>query len=124
MKRSLFACSLLALAAAISGCAMCGSPYDDTFDAQGGLWQRTDPTSGRVGSLFEPAGTKAGEGATEYVSTTGDQPTPGEEPITDEVIIDELPGMDQPEAAPAPQPSEDADPDADAPPALPSVLVE
>ena len=56
MKRQLLKCSLIALLAATTGCAMCGSPFDYTYSTYGGKWQREDETSGRVGSLFEPAG--------------------------------------------------------------------
>jgi hypothetical protein len=56
MKHQLLTCSLLALLAATTGCAMCGSPFDYTYSTYGGKWQRDDETSGRVGSLFEPAG--------------------------------------------------------------------
>ncbi len=56
MKHQLLMCSLLALLAATTGCAMCGSPFDYSYSTYGGKWQREDETSGRVGSLFEPAG--------------------------------------------------------------------
>lgn len=56
MKHRLFACSLLALLAATTGCALCSSPFDYTYSAHGGKWEREDETSGRVGSLFDPAG--------------------------------------------------------------------
>lgn len=56
MKHRLLMCSLLALLAAATGCAVCGSPFDYTYSTYGGKWQRDDETSGRVGSLFEPAG--------------------------------------------------------------------
>lgn len=56
MKHQLFACSLLVVVAAMSGCAMCGSPFDYSYAAHGGLWDREDRESGRVGSAFDPAG--------------------------------------------------------------------
>jgi hypothetical protein len=48
--------SLLAVLAVTTGCAMCGSPFDYSYSAHGGRWQRDDPDCGRVGSLFDPAG--------------------------------------------------------------------
>lgn len=55
MQRYLLAGSLIALLAALSGCAMCGSPFDYSYSAYGGSWQRVDQDQGRVGSLFDPA---------------------------------------------------------------------
>jgi hypothetical protein len=45
-----------------SGCAMCCAPYDDHYPYTGGRWVRDNPTHGRVGSAFEPAGHRV-EGA-------------------------------------------------------------
>jgi len=42
--------------AGVSGCAMCDNVEDSTYPAFGGKWQRDNPTSGRVGSVFDPAG--------------------------------------------------------------------
>jgi hypothetical protein len=44
------------------GCAMCPSPYDYDYAAQGGRWERHDPVHGRVGSAFEPSGAMVVEG--------------------------------------------------------------
>jgi catechol 2,3-dioxygenase-like lactoylglutathione lyase family enzyme len=44
------------LIAASSGCAICASPFDKTYSAYGGRWQRDDMQHGRVGSAFYPAG--------------------------------------------------------------------
>lgn len=38
-----------------NGCAICASPYDDSYAAYGGLRERTDQVHGRVGSVFDPA---------------------------------------------------------------------
>ena len=46
---SLIACTLLCMTA---GCTTCCTPYDYDYPAYGGRWQRNDPTSGRVGSVF------------------------------------------------------------------------
>lgn len=39
-----------------SGCTMCADCDLDDYGAYGGRWQRTNRTSGRVGSVFDPAG--------------------------------------------------------------------
>ncbi len=36
----------------LSGCTICAPGYLDDYATVGGKWQRTDPTSGRVGSPF------------------------------------------------------------------------
>ena len=51
------ACLLMLLWLSTSaGCAMCASCDDYNYGSYGGRWQRDDPTNGRVGSIFEPAG--------------------------------------------------------------------
>lgn len=37
---------------ALCGCSSCCSPYDDDYPVFGGLFQRSDPANGRVGSMF------------------------------------------------------------------------
>jgi hypothetical protein len=52
--------SLLLIIGSISlptGCSMCARGYLDDYATVGGKWQRTNPTSGRVGSIFSDAGT-------------------------------------------------------------------
>jgi len=53
---SLFACFLLILPSI--GCRICLDNHDLDYPTYGGAWQRTTRDSGRVGSLFEPAGAK------------------------------------------------------------------
>lgn len=61
-----------------SGCAMCCAPFDDNYLYSGGRWVRDNPTQGRVGSAFDPAGHRV-EGAE---SATPDPVAPdGEEPL-------------------------------------------
>lgn len=55
-----------ALVVASSGCSMCCAPFDCDYPYIGGAWVRDNPSSGRVGSVFDPAGYKA----------IGDQPEP------------------------------------------------
>ncbi|MGI9474568.1 MAG: hypothetical protein ACR2NZ_23725 [Rubripirellula sp.] len=59
--------SLLLLAALagglmpLTGCRICADCEDLAYPAYGGAWQRTIRDSGRVGSLFDPAGGKASD---------------------------------------------------------------
>jgi hypothetical protein len=58
-----------------SGCAICCAPYDCNYQYCGGRWVRNVPDSGRVGSAFEPAGTRVeGEPAVEAAAA----PTPAQ----------------------------------------------
>lgn len=43
------------------GCRICAECNDLDYPAYGGLWQRTRRDSGRVGSVFDPAGAKVSE---------------------------------------------------------------
>jgi len=52
---------MAALLTVSAGCAMCGSPHDCTYSAYGGRWQRTDPSSGRVGSVLDAADVQIAE---------------------------------------------------------------
>jgi len=57
--RSWFFCILAWLLLSVcTGCTICQSASDHGFSASGGSWQRVNPFSGRVGSVFEPAGSK------------------------------------------------------------------
>jgi hypothetical protein len=58
MNRDLLACVGVLLLVAASGCAMSDNSLDCTYGAHGGKWQRADPCCGRVGSLFDSAGTR------------------------------------------------------------------
>lgn len=80
-----------------SGCAMCCAPYDWDFGYSGGAWVRDNPSTGRVGSAFEPAGYKA-------IEETANEPTPAAE--GDSPTIENLnPEDTQPESAePMPPP--------------------
>ncbi|WP_425613373.1 hypothetical protein NA78x_003204 [Anatilimnocola sp. NA78] len=81
-----------ALLAASSGCAMCCAPYDCDFGYTGGAWVRDNPSSGRVGSVFEPAGYKVDNGTVE----TATEPTPAEP----EAAPRPLPAMEETRLAP------------------------
>jgi hypothetical protein len=43
----------------LSGCRICADCEDLAYPAYGGAWQRTQRYSGRVGSIFDPAGAQA-----------------------------------------------------------------
>ncbi len=61
MRGSIILLALLALVN-LTGCRMCGNDNDCSYSASGGLWKRTNQNSGRVGSIFAPAGVKVGQG--------------------------------------------------------------
>ncbi|MGB7344843.1 MAG: hypothetical protein WBD20_11550 [Pirellulaceae bacterium] len=45
----------------MTGCRICASSEDLAYPSYGGAWQRTVRDSGRVASLFDPAGAKSSE---------------------------------------------------------------
>jgi len=47
----------------MTGCAMCAGPFDAQYSAEGGSWERHDPSHGRVGSAFSDAGAPRAETA-------------------------------------------------------------
>lgn len=59
MRGSILLLALLALVS-LAGCRMCGNDQDCSYPATGGIWRRTVPNTGRVGSIFAPAGAKVG----------------------------------------------------------------
>ena len=46
------ACLAVIVCCGLTGCSMCGGPYDYHYPTFGGKHQRTNPTHGRLGSLF------------------------------------------------------------------------
>lgn len=86
-----------ALLIGLSGCAMCCAPYDCDFGYTGGAWVRDNPSWGRVGSIFEPAGYKA-------VADESHEPTPAaeESPTIQNLDPEQLTPED---ANPMPQPA-------------------
>ena len=71
-----------ALVASLSGCAACCAPYDCDFPYTGGAWVRDNPSWGRVGSAFEPAGYKA----VADDATPSEEPTPAQDPDADDPV--------------------------------------
>lgn len=43
----------------LAGCRICADCEDQAYPAYGGAWQRTIRDTGRVGSMFDPAGARA-----------------------------------------------------------------
>lgn len=41
-----------------TGCRLCCDAEDNDYPAYGGVWERTNRSSGRVGSLFDPGGAR------------------------------------------------------------------
>ena len=56
-----------------AGCRLCCDADDYTYAAYGGAWERTRRDSGRVGSIFDPAGAKAAK------LSQRDEPSPPDE---------------------------------------------
>lgn len=51
---------LIVVLATSTGCRLCCDPETEAFPAYGGAWERTNRTSGRVGSTFDPGGARIG----------------------------------------------------------------
>ncbi|TWU66310.1 hypothetical protein [Crateriforma conspicua] len=45
-------------ATTLTGCRLCSTCEMEDYSAYGGIWERTQRDSGRVGSLFDPAGVR------------------------------------------------------------------
>ena len=61
MERSLKTILFLAMVLPLVGCAYCANTFDAHYGAEGGVWDRHDPTQGRVGSAFSSVGSPGGE---------------------------------------------------------------
>jgi len=53
-----FASLMVSFAIALTGCTLCQDCGDLEYPTYGGAWQRTRRDSGRVGSIFDPAGAR------------------------------------------------------------------
>ena len=62
MRRLLAALLYLGLLSSLSGCALCFTPYDDHYNAYGGVAERQDPVHGRVGSILSDPSLQYGGG--------------------------------------------------------------
>jgi len=72
--------SVLAIVTGLSsGCATCCAPFDYHYLAQTGRWVRYNPTTGRVGSMFDNAGGPADAvPVSGEIVTTQNAPTPAQ----------------------------------------------
>lgn len=108
--------TLLALWMMASGCTMAPDLDLDDYGAYGGRWQRTLRNSGRVGSVFSPAGAQVSyddapssssmispEGEPSAAPETGDSTEPGNNqedmPPLDESVLDSAPVALRPPAS-------------------------
>jgi hypothetical protein len=67
------------------GCAMCCAPFDYDYQSVAGRWVRTNPSSGRVGSVYDNAGGPVESIPVTTTAVTPDQsmpaqPTPAQPP--------------------------------------------
>jgi hypothetical protein len=82
MRRLLPIASLVVLALLSGGCALCCAPFDCDYPYVGGRWVRTNPSSGRVASLFDEAGAPV-----EAVPTAGQPASPPPVPPATRSVI-------------------------------------
>ncbi|QEF99945.1 hypothetical protein Mal15_40120 [Stieleria maiorica] len=62
VSRTLLGLSLLCCVVTTStGCRLCCDREDQAYSAYGGIWERTQRNSGRVGSLFDPGGARTAD---------------------------------------------------------------
>lgn len=111
MRSKQFVWVAMLVLAGTTGCAMCDNAQDWSYAAFGGKWQRDNPTSGRVASLFDPAGAQI----VEQGSPMEAEPAPES---TEEAEESAKPLVEEPEAETAePQMEEPKDEAADRQPA-------
>ena len=92
------------VAASASGCRICCNTDDEAYSAYGGLWERTNRYSGRVGSLADAGGARASklsprDSAARDTSGAQRQIAPLAEPRTNQEP-DSAEGPDEPLAPP------------------------
>ena len=92
MRSKQFVWVAMLVLAGSTGCAMCDNAQDWTYSAFGGKWQRDNPHSGRVASLFDPAGGQVMEQGLPSEA----EPTPES---TEEAAEPAEPLVEEPEAA-------------------------
>jgi hypothetical protein len=73
----------------LAGCAMCAGPFDADYSAEGGVWERHDPSHGRVGSAFSDAGAPRDE-------TAVLEGVPEEAAVSPEAYYEASPDLDVP----------------------------
>ena len=117
MRSKQFVWVAMLVLAGTTGCAMCDNAQDGTYTAFGGKWQRDNPSSGRVASLFDPAGGQVIEQGfpteAEPAQESMEEAEKTTEPLreeTEEGTEAAEPAMDEPEEA-----AEPAEPQAEEP---------
>ncbi|EMI41030.1 hypothetical protein [Rhodopirellula sp. SWK7] len=105
----LFVCVFLAMPvlALMGGCRLCADCDLESYPSYGGAWQRTLRDSGRVGSIFDPGGSRASDLSARIDSdaaderyrdriggTEGDDEPDGDEPEADDAETPEEPERD------------------------------
>jgi len=95
----------------VSGCRLCCDGEDIAYPAYGGVWERTERNSGRVGSLYDPAGARAASLADRNAPADNDEARsniipPGR---LDEELLNEPPVEPVPEDMPQPRSEEESD---------------
>lgn len=76
----------------LTGCRLCTDCEDEAYPTYGGIWQRTDRSNGRVGSVFAPAGAQVERPASLSGGDDGDDgATASEEATGDEDDFEVLP---------------------------------
>ena len=80
MMRLMSVSLLLGLTGLSGGCATCCAPFDYNYLATAGRWVRNNPTSGRVGSMFDEAGGPAdvAPAPSTWPTATPTEPTPAQ----------------------------------------------
>lgn len=116
----------LCLVTALTGCTMCFTPYDDHYNAYGGVVERQDRVRGRVGSILSDPSLQYTEGTGMFDEGTQEDLYPMEmeqpriEPPSGEPRSAEPPSGEPPNAEPLPPPQPEpespakADPETDA----------
>ncbi len=91
---------LVGVAGLSSGCAMCCAPHDCDYLNTSGRYVRHNPTSGRVGSVFDEAG-----GPADVVQASAMEPTPaGGQPVQSQPMPGQMTAPPS-NAIPSPAPS-------------------
>jgi hypothetical protein len=89
-----FVAGVLMLLSTSTGCTMCSNCELDSYSAYGGRWNRTERTTGRVGSVFDPAGVQTPYSETGYVgSSLAPLEMPADQPEED---LEQKPEPDDP----------------------------
>jgi hypothetical protein len=103
-------CSLLCCLSLAGGCRLCADCDMEAYPSYGGAWERTVRESGRVGSIFDPGGSRGSDLAARLNSDDVD--TKNRERLGsdgDKPDDDAQPSDDEPNAEPDPNADDDTD---------------